>query len=187
MGFLTFNGIPMRYLKVTAQDRLRNGKAETVLLQFYEQPGGGAEDILVNTAFALDLTADGKVDYKMGDVTNNGRENTVDERLLETFANAYLQLNWFNRGAVWKRYLKIFAEDFYADGTPDTVRLQLHEGAGEASERTLASWHAAYDFDNDGTLEWNIHFDVNHDGIIDEVDEALVRRLADTFLKFRWK
>lgn len=46
---------------------------------------------------------------------------------------------------------------------------------------------AVYDFDNNGALEWNIHFDVSHDGIIDEVDEALVRRLTDTFLKFRWK
>jgi hypothetical protein len=177
----------MRYLQVTAQDRLRNGKADTVFLHFLESHEAGAAAILSNTAFALDINGDGKVDYKMGDVTNNGRENTVDERLLESFANTYLKLNWFNRGAIWQRYLKIYAEEFYADGTPDTVRLHLHEGGPAADKRTLVSWHAAYDLDNDGKLEWNIHHDINQDGVIDRVDDRLVQRLAELFLKFRWK
>ncbi|MCL6705031.1 hypothetical protein [Pseudomonas sp. T1.Ur] len=177
----------MRYLQVTAQDRLRNGKADTVFLHFSQAVEPGVRPTLSNTAFALDIDGDGKVDYKMGDVTNNGQENTVDERLLESFANHYLLLNWFNRGAVWRRYLRVFCKDFYADGTPDTVRLELHEGGAVTSERSLVSWHAAYDFDNDGKLEWNIHHDVNQDGVIDRVDDRLVQRLADTFLQFNWK
>ena len=176
----------MRYLHVTAQDRLRNGKADTVFLHFLEKQLDGSA-MLSNTAFALDINGDGKVDYKMGDVTNNGRENTVDEQLLERFANAYLQLNWFNTGATWQRYLKILAEDFYDDGSPDTVRLHLHAGRPAEEARTLVSWHAAYDLDNDGKLEWNIHHDINHDGVIDRVDDRLVQRMAELFLKFRWK
>ena len=86
----------MRYLKVTAQDRSANGKADTVLLHFFEE-SSGAEDRLIHKAYALDITADGKVDFQVGDVNNDGKENTKDERLLKSFANAYLQLDWFNR------------------------------------------------------------------------------------------
>lgn len=176
----------MRFLEVTAQDRLRNGKADTVVLHFLEQPEIGGAATLRSTAFALDINGDGKVDFKIGDVTGDVRENTVDERLLENFANAYLQLNWSNIGATWKRYMKVYAEDFHADGTPDTVRLHLHEG-GPAVARTLVSWHVAYDLDNDNKLDGNIHQDINKDGVIDAVDSQLVQSLAEHFLKFRWK
>lgn len=177
----------MRYLKVTAQDRVGNGCADSVLLQFYEQVGKSWEDQEMNKAFAVDFNADGKVDYKMGDVTNNGRENTVDQRLLETFANTYLKFHWFNRGATWSRYLKIFAEDFHRDGTPNVVRLQLHEGTGLASDRTQVSWSAVFDVDNDGTLDCSVQGDVNRDGLFDKVDQVLVKQLAGTFLKFNWR
>lgn len=90
----------MRYLKVTVQDRTGNGRADSVLLQFYEAACTPGDDILLNKAFALDFDADGNVDYKMGDVTNNGVENNADQRLLKTFANACLKLNWFNPGGL---------------------------------------------------------------------------------------
>lgn len=47
-------------------------------------------------------------------------------------------------------------------------------------------WNAAYDFDSDGALEWNIHFDINRDGVTNDVDKGLVQVLADTVLKFNW-
>jgi hypothetical protein len=177
----------MRYLKVTVQDRVGNGRPDSVLLQFYESACTPGEDVLVNKAFALDFDADGNVDYKMGDVTNDGRENSVDQRLLKTFANACLKLNWFNPGASTKRYLKIFAEDFAEDGSPDTVRLHFHEGNGKPTDRTLTRTAAAYDTDNNGTLDWSIHFDVDNDGDTDAVDRELVSLLSDTYLKFKWK
>lgn len=177
----------MRYLKVIAQDRIGNGRADSVLLQFYEPGCKPGEDVLINKAFALDFDADGKVDYKMGDVTNNGRENSVDQRLLEAFANAYLKLNWFNSGVSWKRYLKIFVEDFARDGSPDTVRLHFHEGVGKATDKTLVYTASAYDRDNDGKLDWLIHFDMDNDGDIDPVDQSLLSLLCETYLKFKWK
>jgi hypothetical protein len=178
-------GMLMRYLKVIAQDRCGNGKADSVLLEFRDKVDA-CEDTLINSALALDINADGKVDFKFGDVTGDGKENAVDQRLLQAFANTFIKLNWFNCGATGKRYMKIYAEDFYADGTPDTVRLHLYEGTPMA-QRTLASWHAAYDFDNDSKLEWNIHHDINQDGVIDAVDDRLVAALAEIFLKFKWK
>lgn len=175
----------MRYLKVIAQDRTGDGRADTVLLQFY-QSMPGIQDRLVNHAVAYDFLTNGQVDYCRGDVTNDGQENSLDRDLLKRFANAYLKLDWFNRGSTSTRYMKIFSEDFYKDGTPDTVRLHVQEGLGVINPHTLVSWNAAYDFDNDGALEWNIHFDINHDGVIDAVDQHLVQELAELYLKFNW-
>ena len=175
----------MRYLKVTAHDLVGIGRANLVRLQFYQ--GSPSEtDKLVDEAVAYDFTADGRVDYSRGDVTHDGKENLLDKRALDRFANTYLKLNWFNRERDLTRYMKIFSEDFYKDGTPDTVRLHVHEGEGTPCDKTQVMWNAAYDFDNDGALEWNIHFDINHDGVINDVDQGLVQELADTFLKFNW-
>lgn len=66
----------MRYLKVYAQDQAGNGRADKVLLEFY-QSTPGLQDRLLNQAVAYDFSTDGKVDYSRGDVTNNGRENSL--------------------------------------------------------------------------------------------------------------
>lgn len=175
----------MRYLKVFAQDHTGVGRADTVVLQFY-QGTLGTQDSLVKQAMAYDFPTDGKIDYSRGDVTNDGRESRLDKLLLDRFASAYLKLNWFNPGTASTRYLKIFSEDFYKDGTPDTVRLHVQEEAGINEPHTLVAWNAAYDFDNDQVLEWNIHFDVNHDGVIDDLDRDLVHQLAELYLLFNW-
>ncbi|WP_339503023.1 hypothetical protein [Pseudomonas silesiensis] len=176
----------MRYLKVTAQDRGGNGKADTVFLHFFEE-SSGVEDTLVNKAYALDVSADGKVDFQVGDVNNDGKENSRDERLLKSFADAFLQLNWFNSGNAWARYLKIFTEDFAADGSSDTVRLHFHEGVGKPSDQSIVYTASAYDTDNDGKLDWLIHFDMDNDGDQDAVDQKLVSLLSTTYLKFNWR
>ncbi|KAF2409306.1 hypothetical protein SAMN04490179_1062 [Pseudomonas antarctica] len=175
----------MRYLKIFAQDRTGAGQADTVLLQFY-QSTPGIQDSLISHAVAYDFPTDGEIDYSRGDVTNDGRETRLDKVLLDRFAAAYLKLNWFNPGTASTRHMKIFSEDFYKDGTPDTVRLHVQEGAGVINPPTLVAWNAAYDFDNDGMLEWNIHFDINHDGVIDDVDQRLVQQLAELYLLFNW-
>jgi hypothetical protein len=176
----------MRYLKITAQDRSGNRRADTVLLHFFETIEDSA-DQLIHKAYALDITADGKVDFQVGDVNNDGKENTRDERLLKKFADAYLQLNWFNPGDTWARYLKIFVEDFAQDGSPDTVRLHFHEGTGESTDESIVYTASAYDTNNDGKLDWLVHFDVDNDGDTDAVDQKLVTLLSNEYLKFKWK
>jgi hypothetical protein len=157
-----------------------------VLLLFFEE-SSGAEDSLVHKAYALDITADGKVDFQAGDANNDGKENIKDEHLLKTFADAYLQLNWFNRGNTWERYLKIFTEDFAKDGSPDTLRLHFHEGAGKPQDQTIVYTASAYDTNNDRKLDWMINFDVDNDGDQDAVDQKLVSLLSTAYLKFNWR
>jgi len=176
----------MRYLKVTAQDRSTTNRADTVLLHFFEE-SSGAEDTLVHRAYALDITADGKVDFQAGDANSDGKEDIKDERLLKSFANTYLQLNWFNHGNTWDRYLKIFTEDFAEDGSPDTVRLHFHEGTGKPQDHTIVYTASHYDTDNDGTLDWIISFDVDNDGDQDAVDRKLVSQLSTRYVKFKWR
>lgn len=176
----------MRYLKITAQDRSGNHRADTVLLHFFEAMEN-AEDKLIHKAYALDITADGEVDFQVGDVNNDGQENTRDERLLKKFADAFLQLNWFNKGDTWERYLKIFVEDFAQDGSPDTVRLHFHQGTGKPTDETIIYTASAYDTNNDGKLDSLIHFDMDNDGDIDAVDQRHLTLLSKEYLKFKWK
>lgn len=185
-GLLSMRDIYMRYLKVTAQDRIGNGKADTVLLHFFEETKA-AEDTLVHKAYALDMTANGKIDFQVGDVNNDGKEDLSDERLLKAFAETFLQLNWFNRGETWERYLKIFTEDFANDGSPDTVRLHFHEGIGKPSDQSIVYTASAYDTNNDGKLDWTINFDMDNDGDQDAVDQKLVSHLSNGYLKFNWR
>lgn len=177
----------MRYLKVIAQAITGNGKADTVLLRFYEQVGGGQPDFLHTQARAIDIDADGKVDVAEGDVTHNGRENSIDHRLLNIFAGNYLKMNWFNPAGSEARYMHVSVEDVHTDGSPDTVRLLLHEKLETAGPDTLATWHAAFDVDNDGTLESVVYGDANRDGVVGPVDRAIIQSLAHVFLTFNWR
>ena len=110
-----------------------------MLLQFY-QSTPGIQDSLVNEAVAYDFSADGKVDYSRGGMTHDGRESRHDKVLLDRFAAAYLKLNGFSPGTASTRYMKIYSEDFYKDGTPDTVRLHVLERAGIINPPTLLAW-----------------------------------------------
>ena len=175
----------MRYLKVTAQDRSGNHRADTVLLHFFEEVCG-AEDKLIRKAYALDITADGGVDFQAGDANGDGQETIKDEQFLKAFADAFLTLNWFNHGDTWARYLKIFTKDFFQDGSPDTVRLHFHEGTGTPRDQTIAYTASAYDTSNDGKLDSLIHFDVNNDGTTGKADYDLVKLLSRGFLVFNW-
>ncbi|MFJ7311363.1 hypothetical protein ACIQVE_01065 [Pseudomonas sp. NPDC098747] len=175
----------MRYLKVIAQDRCGNGKADSVLLEFREEVNA-REDKLINSALALDINADGKVDFKFGDVTGDGMENALDQRLLQAFANTVIKLNWLNRGTTRKQYLKILAEDLQGDGTPNIVRVHLRREDSFESDGIMISWSAAFDRDNDGKLDFSFHGDANGDGRIDQIDDRLVQRLAGLYLKFNW-
>ncbi|MFL1499962.1 MULTISPECIES: hypothetical protein [unclassified Pseudomonas] len=177
----------MRYLKVIAQDRTDSGQADAVLLNFYEQRDGAQDDVLLNQAIATARIAGGKLDCTVGDVNNNSRETSVDRRLLDIFANNYLKLKWLNQGHGVERYMKVFARDLHADGSPDSVHLELHEGEGASSGKTLVSWHAAFDTDNNGLLESIVYGDADQNQHVDAADRAVIQSLANVFLKFNWK
>lgn len=172
----------MRYLKVTAQDRSGNGKADAVLLHFHNGP-----DNLAHEAFAVDMSADGRIEFGFaGDINSDGKQNFHDQLLLTAFAEVYLQLNWFNSGDNWERYLKISAEDFHKDGSPNIVTLEFSEDDGTPSVPIRIKCAAAFDGDNDGGLDSFTNSDVNADGIADKADKVLLRKISEAFLAFRW-
>lgn len=175
----------MRYLKVFAQDRTGSGRADTVLLQFYESLPLH-QDRLLHHAVAYDYPVDGKIDYSRGDVNNDGEENCLDQLLLDQFATAYLKLNWFNSGTTSIRHLKIHAECFYDDGVPNVVRLDFHEYVNTYSKNTLVYHAAAYDADGNGVFETVTDSDMDGNGVVDKVDKALIRCLCTSYLAFNW-
>lgn len=80
---------PMRYLKVTAQDMSGDGHADTVILHFYQQQIGGP-DVLVHEIFAVDMSADGKVDLQWADDLNPiSRPRMLEQHRVDTFANTF--------------------------------------------------------------------------------------------------
>lgn len=172
----------MRYLKVTAQDRSGNGKADAVLLHFHNGP-----DNLVSEAFAVDLSDDGCIDFACAcDIDVDGEQNLQGRQLLSTFAEAYLQLGWFNSGNSRERYLKIEARNYHADSTPNVVNLQFTQDDGTQNRPVLIKLASAYDGDNDGHLDSFTNSDINADGIANNADKLLLRKIAEAFLAFRW-
>ncbi|ARB28238.1 hypothetical protein HX787_03220 [Pseudomonas tolaasii] len=176
----------MRYLKVAAQDRGRNGKADTVVLNFFRQLPGGPEE-LSHEAIAVDISADRVVDVLCsGDINRDGENDVLDKRLLDVFADAFLQLNWFNTGNRWQRTMVIRVEHFAKSGAPNAVRMEFHEHARVPCQDSLVYQAAAYDADGNGVLESFTNSDVDFDGVAGKADKALIRRLCTTFLDFNW-
>ncbi|WCM51717.1 hypothetical protein OH720_01505 [Pseudomonas sp. WJP1] len=172
----------MRYLKVTAQDRSGNGKADAVLLHFHDGPAN-----LVREAFAVDMSADGRIEFGFaGDINSDGKQNFQDQLLLTAFAEVFLQLNWFNAGNNWERYLKIAAMDHHKDGSPNIVTLQFSEDDGTLCTPIRIQRATAYDRDNDGGLHSFTNVDVNRDGVSNKADNVLLRKVAEAFIAFRW-
>ena len=172
----------MLYLKVTAQDRSGNGKADTVLLHFHDGPGK-----LTHEAVALDISGNGSMDFGFaGDINHDGKQTFTDQTLLTTFAEAFLQLNWFNTGDNWERYLNIQAHNYHQDGTPNVVTLQFSEDDGTPCCPIRIKSAAAYDGDNDGYFDSFTNSDVNMDGVANKADKALLRKIVLSFLPFKW-
>ncbi|MBK3479183.1 hypothetical protein JJD66_24175 [Pseudomonas sp. MF6751] len=176
----------MRYLKATAQDRSGNGRADTVLLHFYERPACGADE-LIHEAFALDIDADGVVDFQSpGDSAPAGRAQFIDALQLKTFANAFLKLNWFNRGQSVQRALVVLVAHYNKKGPPNAVELGFFDQSSQPRRSTATYLAAGYDGDGDGVLESFTNSDVDKNGVADKADKALLRTLCNSFLAFEW-
>lgn len=172
----------MRYLKVTAQDRSGNGKADTALLHFHDPLASQTHE-----AFAVDMNADGSIEFGFaGDINHDGKQGFQDQLLLTEFAETFLQLNWFNIGDNWERYLKIFTSDYHKDGSPNIVTCQFSEDNGDLSQPIRIKCASAYDGDNDGVFDTFTHSDINSDGRADKADKIQLSKIVKTFLAFRW-
>lgn len=133
------------------------------------------------------MSADGGIEFGFaGDINSDGKQDFQDQLLLTAFAEVFLQLGWFNTGDTWKRYLKISAKDYHKDGSANIVTLEFSEDDGHPCHPIQIRCAAAYDGDNDGHLDSFTNVDVNTDGIANNADKALLRKIAEAFLAFRW-
>ncbi|WP_256578711.1 hypothetical protein [Pseudomonas sp. NS1(2017)] len=177
---------PARYLKVTAQDMSGNGRADTVILHFYQQVAG-CPDELVHEIFAVDMSADRKVDLQWAeDLNPDSRPRMLEKHRVDTFADSFLKLNWFNKRSHWQRTLTMYVDRFGKTGGPDAIKLDFHERTAAQSKGSLVYAIAAYDDNSDGVLELLSKSGVDCNGIADSADPALIRTLCATFLAFEW-
>lgn len=170
----------MRYLIVTAKDA-NDDDVPAVHLSFYEREEGTPPH-LVKEALAEDLRDSGKLDeVTTDDVIEDGVVDEADKRLVESFAQQFLEFNWFSPDPPFDKYMKIFAEDFDVCGVAQTVRLQFFKGTDSMA------FSAAYQTNADGKgMELTIFPDVNGDQQTNYVDAQLVHGFALKFLSFRW-
>lgn len=174
----------MRYLKATAQDLCGNGRADAVILHFYQQQPG-APDVLIYETVGLDMTVDGKVDLQLaGEPLPSSLD--VDKPQLASFADSFLKLNWFNSARQWQRTLIMYVDHFGKTGRPNAVKLDFHEPGASGAGAALIYKVAAYDGDSDGVLESFTNSDVDRNGAADKADKELIRSLCTTFLALNW-
>ncbi|MFL1495558.1 hypothetical protein [Pseudomonas antarctica] len=120
------------------------------------------------------------------DINNNGLGNKLDEVMALAFAQQVIEFNWFSLDAPFDKYLKVFAEEFDANGIPDTVRLHVHQGEGESRDETIASTAAFYTCGDGSGSGTTVSWDVNNNGNINVADTELVRRFCRNFRVFGW-
>ena len=175
----------MRYLKIYAQDIQDDDKPDTVLLDFYDD--SSTLPVLIKKAAAFDINEDGKLDWVIADDMNgDGVKDKKDDELATQLAQMFLLFKWHSLDAPYDKYLKVSAEDFDADGNPDTVRMHFHQGTGDPRDETIAYGASFYTRgDGSGTGE-TINFDVNNDNKVDRADSELVKAFARCYLKFGW-
>lgn len=177
---------PARYLKVTAQDMSGNGRADTVILHFYQQVAGSPDE-LVHEIFAVDMSEDGKVDLQWAeDLNPASRPRMLEKHRVNTFADTFLKLNWFNKRSHWQRTLTMYVDHFGKTGRPNAVKLDFHESMGAGGKTSLVYKAAAYDGDSDGVLESFTNSDVDRNGVADKADKELIRSLCKAFLALAW-
>ena len=176
----------MRYLKATAQDRSGNGIADTILLHFYERSSNQPDD-LVHEAVAVDMNADGVMDFQFaGDINGDGSSNIADKLLLKAFAGTFLKLHWFNKGESSQRVLVLMVAHYTPKGLPNAVELGFFDRLSPVRKPTLIFQAAGYDGDGNGVLESFTRTDVNKDGIANNADKELIRSMCNSFLAFKW-
>lgn len=176
----------MRYLKATAQDRSGNGKADTVIVHFYESQTD-EPDALRYEALAVDMDGDSVIDVQCaGDINRDGQSTLADQQLLKAFASAFLKIGWCNRANSSQRALTLYVDHYDKQGKPNAIKLQLHDVQDGTRKESLRCSAAAYDADGNGVLETFTKSDIDGNGSADNVDKEWIRALASTFLAMKW-
>ncbi|NMX89964.1 MULTISPECIES: hypothetical protein [unclassified Pseudomonas] len=171
----------MRYLKATAQDISGNGRADTVILHFYQKHPDGPDE-LMDEMLAVDVSGNGEIDLQW---TQDG-SSTLDKHQLKTFAEAVLKLGWFNRAGYWTRSLNVFVAHYAKTTRPNAVTLAFHACDPATRRASMIYKAAAYDGDGDGVLESFTNSDVDHNGIANNADKELIRAIGTSFLSMNW-
>ncbi|EIK73471.1 hypothetical protein PseBG33_5318 [Pseudomonas synxantha BG33R] len=170
----------MHYLKAIAQDLHGNGHADTVILHFYQQRPGRPDELIYDIV-GQEMT----LGAKWGGHSKAGALD-LDKRRIATFADNFLKLNWFNTASYWQRSLVLYVDDFGEAGWPASVTLEFRESKASGGKALLVSTAMGYDIDSDGVLETFTHSDIDHNGVADKADKALLRTLCKSFLAFEW-
>ncbi|AZE58072.1 hypothetical protein C4K03_5965 [Pseudomonas synxantha] len=174
----------MRYLKVVAKDQSANAQADTVKLLFFQR-NPTLPDELVRQATAVDISADGLVDYQMtGDIDGNGFSGLQDRELLKNFANSVLKLSWLSRSPIANRSISFYVSRFDGAGVPAEVRLDFYQNEKPMIEREklVLSLTAS---DEKGQMRLNEE-DLSRD-LFDTLDGEALQRMATLYLKFNWR
>ncbi|AZF02489.1 hypothetical protein C4J95_5075 [Pseudomonas orientalis] len=173
----------MRYLKVFVKDNSANAKADTVDLLFLQRMPP-LPDELVRKATAVDVSADGLVDYQMtGDIDGNGVAGHQGRELLKNFANAALKLSWFSQAP--NRSINLYVSRFDVAAKPAEIRLDLYQTDKPMIDKSRLKFSVtAWDFTGKGVMQ------LDDDALpldrFDTVDRKVLQTMSDLYLRFNW-
>ncbi|ROM54853.1 hypothetical protein BK649_08290 [Pseudomonas canadensis] len=176
----------MRYLKVVAKDQSLNNQADTVNL-FFIQRSPSLPDELVRSATAVDVTADGLVDYQItGDINGNGVSGEQDRELLKKFANNVLKVNWLSRPAGLFRSINMYVSRFDKATKPAEVRLDFYQNEKpmNGKDKLMFSFTAS---DSVGKGSMKLDEEVTSYEAFDTSDREALQGMISLYLKFDWQ
>ncbi|CRM83248.1 hypothetical protein [Pseudomonas sp. 22 E 5] len=176
----------MRYLRVAVKDQSANALADTVELLFFLRTPK-LPDERVRQATAVDVSADGRVDYQItGDIDGNGVSGEKDRELLKDFANAVLRVNWLCRPPMPNRSINFYVSRFTVAGDPAEVRLDLYQNDKPMIEKQRLKFSVtACDSLGKGVMQ--LDDEALPLELFDTMDLKALQSMANLYLKFNWR
>ncbi|OPA96551.1 hypothetical protein BFW87_09475 [Pseudomonas fluorescens] len=176
----------MRYLKVVVKDQSSNTQADTVSLYFVQR-APELPDEMVRTATAVDVTADGLVDFQItGDIDGNGVSGELDRKLLRNFANAVLKLSWLSRPVMSYRSINIYVSRFNTATKPVEIRLDFYQNEKPMISKDKLMFSAtACDPTGRGVIA--LDDEALAPDLFDTVDRQALQRMIEEYLRFNWR
>lgn len=176
----------MRYLKVVAKDQSLNAQADTVNL-FFIQRNPSLPDEVVRRATAVDVTANGLVDYQItGDINGSGVSDEKDRELFKKFSNAVLKLKWLSRPSMPYRSINMYVSRFDKTEKPVEVRLDFYQNEKpmNGKDKRMFSCTAS---DNVGNGYFKLEEEATSFDALDVPDRSALQGMINLYLKFNWQ